>query len=300
MKKKIGFIGLGAMGSGMVGMLLKNGYQVTCFDINPEAIQKAVKKGALAADSPVGVGKETDIIILSLPSPRSVEETTLGDQGVLKGLQPGAYIIDMSTTDPVTTRKINDAAVSQGVHTLDAPVSGGPVRAEEGTLSIIVGGSKEDFESVLDIFNILGSNVFLVGPIGAGQTVKICNNAISAVHTAVMGEVLLTGVEAGVDPKVMLDVFRESSGGCYMIEHRIPSTVLGEKYDPPSFSTDLMVKDVGLYLKTAREMKIPSIITGTTYQIYTAAQSSGKGPKDHTAVVQVIEEMTGKKIVGKS
>jgi 3-hydroxyisobutyrate dehydrogenase len=300
MKKHIGFIGLGAMGSGMTGMLLKNGYPVTCFDINPDAVKAAIKKGAIAAESPAAAGKESDIIILSLPSPKIVEETILGDQGVLKGLRSGAYIIDMSTTDPVTTRKINEIATSKGIRTLDAPVSGGPVRAAEGTLSIIVGGSKEDYEACLEVFNILGSNVFHVGPIGAGQTVKICNNAISAVHTAVMGEVLLTGGEAGVDPKVMLDVFRESSGGCYMIEHRIPKTVLTDKYDPPSFSMDLMAKDIGLYLKTAQEMKIPSIITGTAYQIYTAGQSSGKGKKDHTAVVQVIEEMTGKKIMGRS
>ena len=119
-------------------------------------------------------------------------------------------------------------------------------------------------------------------------------------HTAVIGEVLLTGAEAGVDPKVMLDVFRESSGNCYMIEHRIPKTVLENKYDPPSFSMDLMIKDVGLFLKTARDLKIPSFITSTAYQIYTAGQSSGKGQKDHTAVVQVIEEMAGKKISGGS
>lgn len=300
MKKDIGFIGLGAMGSGMVEMLLKNGYSVTCFDINSDAVQAAIKKGAFAAGSPSGAGKESDIIILSLPSPQIVQDTILSDHGVLKGLHPGAYIIDMSTTDPVTTRKIDDVAVSQGIRTLDAPVSGGPIRAAEGTLTIMVGGSTEDYQACLEVFEILGSNVFHVGPIGAGQTVKIANNALSAVHTAVIGEVLLTGVQAGVDPKIMLDVFRESSGNCYMIEHRIPKTVLEDKYDPPSFSMDLMIKDVGLYLKTAQDMKIPSIITSTAYQIYTAGQSSGKGQKDHTAVVQVIEEMAGKKISGGS
>ena len=300
MKKNIGFIGLGAMGSGMTGMLLKNDYPVTCFDINPEVVQAATAKGARAAESPAAVGKASDIIITSLPSPQIVQESIMGDQGVLKGLRPGAYIIDMSTTDPVTTRTVNEVAASQGVRTLDAPVSGGPIRAAEGTLAIMVGGDTEDYKACLEVFDILGSNVFHVGPIGAGQTVKICNNALSAVHTAVMGEVLLTGVEAGVDPKVMLDVFRESSGNCYMIEHRIPKTVLQDNYDPPSFSMDLMKKDVGLYLKTAQDMKIPSIITSAAYQIYTAGQSSGKGQKDHTAVVQVIEEMAGKKVSGGS
>ena len=297
MKKNIGFIGLGAMGSGMVEMLLKNDYPVTCFDINSETVEAAKKKGARSADSPAAVGEASDIVITSLPSPQIVQDTIAGDQGVLKGIRSGCYIVDMSTTDPVTTRNLNDIATSQGVPTLDAPVSGGPIRAAEGTLAIMVGGDTEDFNACVDVFNILGNNVFHVGPIGAGQTVKICNNALSAVHTAVMGEVLLTGVEAGVDPKVMLDVFRESSGNCYMIEHRIPKTVLGGKYDPPSFSMDLMKKDVGLYLKTAEAMKIPSVITSVAYQIYTAGQSSGKGQKDHTAVVQVMEEMAGKKVV---
>lgn len=300
MKKNIGFIGLGAMGSGMVALLLKNDYPVTCFDINSDVVQAATQKGAREAESPEAVGRASDIIITSLPSPQVVEDTILGDNGVLKGTRPGGYIIDMSTTDPVTTRKVHDAAVSQGVRTLDAPVSGGPIRAAEGTLAIMVGGDKEDFNACAEVFNILGSNVFHIGPIGAGQTVKICNNALSAVHTAVMGEVLLTGVEAGVPPGVMLDVFRESSGNCYMIEHRIPKTVLHEKYEPPSFSMDLMKKDMGLYLKTAEAMKIPSIITSAAYQIYTAGQSSGKGQKDHTAVVQVIEEMAGKKVIGGS
>jgi len=220
MKKNIGFIGLGAMGSGMVAMLLKNDYPVTCYDINSDVVQAAIEKGATAAGSPAETGKESDIVILSLPSPRIVEDTVLGDQGVLKGLHPGACIIDMSTTDPVVTRAIDQAAASCGVRTLDAPVRGGPIRAAEGTLAIMVGGSPEDYKACLEIFDIPGGNVFHVGPVGAGQTVKISNNALSAVHTAVIGEVLLTGAEAGVDPKVMLDVFRESSGNCYMIEHR--------------------------------------------------------------------------------
>jgi len=300
MEKNIGFIGLGAMGSGMVGMLLKNGYPVICFDLNSEVVQAATENGARAAESPAEVGKASDIVITSLPSPRIFQETVLGKQGVLKGLRPGAYIIDMSTIDPVTTRTVHEVAASQGVRTLDAPVSGGPPRAAEGTLAIMVGGDTEDYKACLEIFNVLGGNVLHVGPIGAGQTVKVCNNALCAVHTVVLGEVLLTGVEAGVDPKVLIDVFRESSGNCYMIEHRFPKTVLQDNYDQPSFSMDLMKKDVGLYMKTAQDMKIPSIMSSAAYQVYTAGQSSGKGQKDHTAVVQVIEEMAGKKIRGGS
>ena len=300
MKKNIGVIGLGAMGSGMVGVLLENGYPVTGFDLNSEAIRSAENKGARSAESPEEVGKASDMVITSLPSPQAFEETVLGEQGILKGLRPGAYIIDMSTIDPVTTRTVHEAAASQGIRTLDAPVSGGPPAAAKGTLSIMVGGKTEDYNACLEIFNVLGSNIFHVGPIGAGQTVKICNNVLSAVHTVVLGEVLLTGVSAGVDPKVLTEVFRKSSGNCYMVEKRFPNTVLCDNYDEPSFSLDLMKKDVGLYMKTAQAMKTPSIMSAVAYQIYTAGQSSGKGQKDHTAVVQVIEEMAGKRIRGSS
>ena len=300
MKKNIGVIGLGAMGSGMVGVLLENGYPVTGFDLNSEAIRSAENKGARSAESPEEVGKASDMVITSLPSPQAFEETVLGEKGILKGLRPGAYIIDMSTIDPVTTRTVHEAAASQGIRTLDAPVSGGPPAAAKGTLSIMVGGKTEDYNACLEIFNVLGSNIFHVGPIGAGQTVKICNNVLSAVHTVVLGEVLLTGVSAGVDPKVLTEVFRKSSGNCYMVEKRFPNTVLCDNYDEPSFSLDLMKKDVGLYMKTAQAMKTPSIMSAVAYQIYTAGQSSGKGQKDHTAVVQVIEEMAGKRIRGSS
>ena len=135
-----------------------------------------------------------------------------------------------------------------------------------------------------------------MGPIGAGQTIKICNNALAAVHTVALGEVLLAGVKAGVDLKMLVDVIQSSSGNCWMLENFFHTTVLQNKYDPPLFTLDLMKKDVGLYLKTAEAMKIPSILSSIAYQLYTAGQSIGKGREDHTAVVQVVEDMAGEKI----
>lgn len=296
MEKKAGVVGVGAMGIGMVGMLLKNGYQVTVFDLNADAVERAVAKGAAAAESPADVGKVSDMVITSLPFPEAFEETVLGEKGLLKGMRSGTYIIDMSTIDPVTTRTVHEAAASQGVRTMDAPVSGGPQGAAAGTMSIMVGGAEEDYEACSEILNVLGGKVFHVGPIGAGQTVKICNNALAAVHTVALGEVLLTGVKAGVDLKVLTDVIRSSSGGCWVLENFFPKTVLRNRYEPPLFTLDLMRKDVGLYMKTAEALKNPSIMSSIAYQFYTAGQSTGKGGKDHTAVVQVVEEMAGSKV----
>jgi 3-hydroxyisobutyrate dehydrogenase-like beta-hydroxyacid dehydrogenase len=163
-------------------------------------------------------------------------------------------------------------------------------------MSIMVGGSKEDFETCSEIFEVLGGKVFHVGPIGAGQTIKICNNALAAVHTAALGEVLLAGVKAGVDLKMLVDVIQSSSGNCWVMEYFFHNTVFQNKYVPPLFTLDLMRKDVGLYLKTAEALKIPSIMSSAAYQLYTAGQSTGKGQEDHTAVVKVVEEMAGEKI----
>lgn len=296
MEKKIGVIGVGAMGIGMVGNLVKEGYTVTAFDIDAQRIAAAEEKGAAGAASQEEVGMASDVVITSLPSPQAFEETVLGENGLLKGLRSGSYIIDMSTIDPVTTRNVHEIAKSKGVCTMDAPVSGGPQGAAAGTMSIMVGGDKEDFETCSDIFNVLGGKVFHVGPIGAGQTIKICNNALAAVHTVALGEVLLAGVKAGVDLKMLVDVIQSSSGNCWILENFFHKTVLQNKYDPPLFTLDLMQKDVGLYMKTAEAMKIPSILSSIAYQLYTAGQSTGKGRADHTAVVQVVEDMAGEKI----
>ena len=296
MEKKIGIIGVGAMGIGMLGNLIKAGYAVTVFDIDAQRIAAAEEKGASGAASHEAVGKVSDVVVTSLPSPQAFEETVLGESGLLKGLRSGAYVIDMSTIDPVTTRNVHEIAKSKGVRTMDAPVSGGPQGAAAGTMSIMVGGDKEDFEACKEIFEVLGGKVFHVGPIGAGQTIKICNNALAAVHTAALGEVLLAGVKAGVDLKMLVDVIESSSGNCWTLQNFFHKTVLQNKYDPPLFTLDLMKKDVGLYLKTAEAVKIPSILSSMAYQLYTAGQSAGKGQKDHTAVVQVIEDMAGEKI----
>jgi len=296
MKSNIGVIGIGAMGRGLVGMLIENGYPVTVFDVNKDAVQAAVELGAEAAASAQAVGQASGAVITSLPSPQAFEETVMGDRGLLKGLRPGSYIIDMSTIDPVTTRTVHAAAAAMGIRTLDAPVSGGPQGAAAGTLAIMVGGEKDDFEACVEILNVLGNNIFHVGPIGAGQTVKICNNALAAIHTVALGEVLLTGIKAGVDLKALFDVIRTSSGNCWTLENFFPKTVLQNKYDPPLFALDLMHKDVGLYIKTAEKMKIPSILSSIAYQIYTAGQQTGKGQCDHTAVIQVVEALAGEKI----
>jgi 3-hydroxyisobutyrate dehydrogenase len=296
MEKRAGVVGIGAMGSGMVGVLLENGYTVTVFDLNAEATKAVAKEGVTVAASAKEVGEASSVVITSLPSPQAFEDTVLGEKGLLEGMTAGTYIIDMSTIDPVTTRTVHERAASQGVRTLDAPVSGGPQGAASGTMSVMAGGAEEDFEACREILNVLGGKVFYVGPIGSGQTIKVCNNILGAVHTVALAEALLTGVKAGVDLKVLVEVIRSSSGNCWVLENFFPKTVLKNSYDSPLFALDLMQKDVGLFIKTAEAMKTPAIMSAIAYQFYTAGQTTGKGKKDHTAVVQVIEALAGEKI----
>ena len=188
MAKRIGVIGIGAMGKGIVTTLLTAGYAVTAFDVNKSALSEVVAKGAIEAESPANVGGNSDVVITSLPNPKIFEAVVLESGGLLAAMAEGTYLIDMSTIDPGTTKRIHQIAAEKGVRTLDAPLSGGPQGAASGELTIIVGGDKTDFEAMADVFETLGKSIYHVGPIGAGQTVKVCNNAAAAVHTVVTGE----------------------------------------------------------------------------------------------------------------
>jgi 3-hydroxyisobutyrate dehydrogenase-like beta-hydroxyacid dehydrogenase len=296
MTKRIGIIGVGAMGGGIAKTLLEAGYSVTAFDVNTDALEKVSSLGALAASSPAKVGCNSDVVITSLPNPEIFEDVVLGTGALLEAMESGSYILDMSTIDPGTTKRINRIAGEKGVHTLDAPLSGGPAGAASGSLTIIVGATKEDFEALNDIFKVLGKNVFHVGPVGAGQTVKVCNNAAAAVHTVVTGEVLLAGVKAGVDLKVLSNAISSASGGSWILQNFFPKTVLKGAYSPPLFALDLMLKDLGLYIKTIEELGLPSMTASLAHQIYKAGHTTGKGKEDHTGVVRVLEELSGFKI----
>ena len=296
MARSMGIIGVGAMGEGIAKSLLRAGYSVIAYDVNSSALQKVTTAGAAAAESPAEVGSKSEVVITSLPNPEIFEEVLLGTDGLLESMADGSYIIDMSTIDPGTTKHVNRLAAQKKIHTLDAPLSGGPAAAASGTLTIIVGGAKEDFDALADVFETLGKNVYHVGPIGAGQTVKVCNNAAAAVHTVVTGEVLLAGVRAGVDLEVLADAISNASGGSWILQNFFPKTVLKGAYAPPLFALDLMVKDLGLYIKTIEDLKLPAITTSLAYQIYKAGQATGKGKEDHTGVVRIIEELSGCRI----
>ena len=296
MAQRIGFIGVGTMGKPMATNLVKAGHQLTVFDVNPQALEELAQLGAEPAGSAAAAVAGSEVAITMVPSSPHVEAAVLGPNGVLEGLKPGRILIDMSTIDPLVTRKVAAAAAERGIRMLDAPVSGSLPKAVDGTLTIMVGGPKEAFDECLPILQCMGENIFHVGDVGMGETVKLCNNLIAAISQIAVSEAFAIGVAAGADPKVLHQVISRSSGDCWVIRTRPPHPGLVENAPvdqdwAPGFMTDLMLKDVGLALSLARGVGATSLLGGLAQQLYAAASQSGHGRDDFSSVDFVVRSL---------
>jgi 2-hydroxy-3-oxopropionate reductase len=292
--KRIGFIGLGVMGSRMAKNLLKAGYPLTVYDKVPEKIQSLALLGAKEASSPKEVSENSDIVMLSLPGPIEVEEVILGKDGVLEGLKEGGVVVDLSTIDPSTARKLYEKCKQRKVRFLDAPVSGGAVSAERGTLTIMVGGDRDAYEKVLEVLKVIGKNIVYVGPPGMGQVFKLANNALAGINLVATAEVLAWAKRQGADLYKLYEVIRMSSGNSWIFENRALGMVEG-KFEP-GFAIRLYRKDIELFLKEASEAGVPAVLTSTVLQILNIALAMGLGEKDANAIIRVFETITAQKI----
>jgi 3-hydroxyisobutyrate dehydrogenase len=297
MSQRIGFVGVGTMGKPMAENLVRAGYQLTVFDLNPVPLQELEKLGATPASTPSAAASNADITVTMLPSSPHVEAVVLGPDGVLDGLQSGATLVEMSTIDPFVTRNVARAAAERGIKMLDAPVSGSLPKAIDGTLTIMVGGPKDVFEASLPVLRAMGENIFHVGEIGMGETVKLCNNLIAAINQIAVSEAFSIGVAAGADPQALHEVICKSSGDCWALRTRPPyrGLVEGAPVDQewaPGFMTDLMLKDVGLVLSLARGVGATSILGALAQQLYGAASVAGLGRKDFSAVDFVVRGLS--------
>lgn len=305
--KKIGVVGIGNMGSGIAQTLLKGGYEVAVYSRRcgragfdweqDETVRPLVKAGAVVMPGLHEIAAFSDLVITSLPMPEDVEAVCTGADGLLEHMAPGSYLVDTSTIDVETTRRIHEKAAEKGIRTLDAPVSGGPQGAKNGTMTMMVGGEKPDFDACMPVFQCIGGNINYMGPIGTGQMVKLCNQALSATQSAVLGEVFVVGRKAGLDLDAMVNVIRTSSGDCWMLDNFFPETVLAKTYEPPKFALRMMLKDIDLYMRTAKSLQAPSTISGVVCQMFSAAMAMGNAERDVTSVVQVSEELGRQKIV---
>ncbi len=296
--KKIGFIGCGTMGKPMALNLIKAGYSLTVRDLNPQPVEELVAAGATAADSPREVAEKSEVVITMLTSSPHVEQVMFGPDGVLEGLKKGCVIIDMSTIDPLVTRKVAAAAAEKGLKMLDAPVTGLQAKAIDGTLTIMVGGDKALFEQCKDILQVVGEKIYHVGEVSMGEVVKLTNNLMGVIAGIGACEGFLFGTKLGADPKVLHEVITHGGGNSFFLERLapypglVPTAPVNNDF-APGFTTDLMAKDVGLILSAAEANKVPLLVCSLVRQLIEVSQASGYGKKDWTIVNKIIQRLGG-------
>lgn len=295
--EKIGFIGLGIMGKPMCHNLLKAGFEVVFYARRDKVIREMRDAGAAFAASAKAVAEAADIIVTIVTADAQVREVMLGEDGVLAGASAGKLVVDMSTISPMTIREIAEIASKRGVGVMDAPVSGGDIGAIAGTLTIMAGGEKADFERCQGMFKAMGKaeNIFHVGPVGVGQTVKIINQLLGGINMAAIAEGLTLGVKAGADPEVMRQVIGVSSGNSSAFQARVAEFLMKGQFKP-GFMLDLMKKDVGIAVEMGKVMNVPVPLGAAAYQLYAAASSLGAGELDFSAVCRTNEALTGVRI----
>lgn len=295
MKEKVGFIGIGLMGTPMSKRILAAGYSLVVFDINPDAVAHLVEAGAEAAASPADLAARCKRVVTMLPNSSLVEKVVLGPSGLLEGFAPGSVLIDMSSSDPTSTVGLARALAERSVEMVDAPVSGGPVGAADGTLTIMVGGKEDVYRDCLPILQTMGKRIFYIGSNGAGHTMKALNNMMFAVNMQGVVEGLVLGAKAGLNPEKIVEVVSTASGRSYALDTKAVRQILASNYRP-GFSTDLLYKDVDIATTLGRALGVPLLAANMAQQLLAVARGRGMGALDNSCVVKLIEEAAGVKV----
>ncbi len=291
MAEKVGFIGLGIMGKPMAKNLMEAGYDLVLYNRTLEKAEELAEDGAAEVSAnPREVAENSDIVVTMLPDSPDVRNVVAGKDGVLEGIKEGVLLVDMSTISPVVTEELAAAVKEKGASMLDAPVSGGDVGAIEGTLSIMVGGSEEDFERAKPLFDVMGKTVNHVGPTGAGQVTKAANQVVVALTIEAVSEALVLGSKGGVRPEKILDVLSGGLAGNKVMEVK-REKFLSHEFDP-GFRSELHHKDLGIALAAGREYGVVLPVTAIVDQMLLAMKKKGWGGEDHSALLRVIEDLS--------
>ena len=296
MSERIGFIGLGIMGRGMVRNLLKAGFAVQVWNRTAARMGELAADGAQPTSSPAELARQCDLIITCVSDTPDVAAVLLGEQGVIAGAQPGALVIDMSTISPQATQEFAARLAERGVHMLDAPVSGGSEGAAKGTLSIMVGGNAADVERAMPVFQAMGKTITHVGGTGAGQTVKLVNQILVVGSMQAMAEALLFAQAGGVDLEKTLAAVSGGAGGSWTLSNRGPQVIRRDWR--PGFMIDLQAKDLRLVLDAADDLGAPLPSTALIFQLYRTLQARGLGKEGNHAIVKALEAMAGIEVGG--
>ena len=285
----IGFIGLGLMGKWMAKNILNEGHQLTINDISYDAGNELISMGAIWEETPAMVAANSELIFTSLPTPEAVISVVTGNNGVLSGIKNGSSYFDLSTTDPKTMKNIANEAAQKNVFVFDAPVSGGTIGAKNGNLCIMVGGNEAKFKKYKSILHLMGNEVIYCGSIGSGATCKIVNNLIGMTLNVVLAEALSIGVKAEVPVMKLYETISKSTGDTFIM-HTLPNGLFSRNFDP-GFKLELGAKDIGLAIKLAESLKVPTEISNLVQKKFSEALKRGWGNETTHAVAKLQEEL---------
>ena len=293
---RIGYIGLGLMGKPMAHNLLKAGFPLMVHNRSREAVQELVAAGATQAHSPKEVAEQVDVVFTNLPDSPDVELVALGPDGIIEEAHEGLIVVDNSTIKPATARHIAEKLAEKGVLSLDAPVSGGDIGAQKGTLTIMVGGPAEALERAMPAFEAIGSSITLIGEAGAGQVAKCCNQIMVAAQMAAMGELLIFARKTGTDPEKVVEAIKGGAAQCWALDIKPPNLFAGNRQ--PGFKAYMQAKDLGIVMDTAREYGMPLPAASANTQLFNAMLEMGMEELDNSAVVGVLEALANEKLLG--
>ena len=293
---RVGFVGVGTMGGRMAARLLDAGYELIVYDTSEDALAPLLARGAQRGGSPAEVASVVETVLASLPTPAVVRAVALGENGVAAGSRVKTFV-DLSTTGPRVAIEVAKGLSAKGITAVDAPVSGGPTGAQNGTLAVMVSCPQGVFAQLEPILRVFGKT-FLVGERpGMGQTMKLANNLLSATALAITSEALVMGVKAGLDPRVMLDVINAGSGRNSATQDKFPRTVLPRSFDF-GFPNGLLYKDVKLCLDEGEALGVPMLVGNAVGQLLAVAKARQGANADISTIVRCVEEWAGVEVKG--
>ena len=295
--ERIGFIGLGIMGKPMARNLANAGYKLVVNDIKPSQVEELAGMGATVMDNAADVAKTAKKIITMLPDGPDVEDVVLGKGGIIEAATPETVLVDMSSISPTVTRKIVAALEAKGARALDAPVSGGEPGAIKGELAIMVGGPEDLFDEMRPVFDILGKSAVLVGETGAGQTTKLVNQILVAIHIQAMGEAFLLATKARVDPMKVFEAIKGGLAGSNVLNAKVP--LILQRNFKPGFKIRLHQKDLKNALEAAASMGLGLPLTEAVQEMIGSLVARGKGDDDHGGIIQELESRNQYEIRGR-
>jgi 2-hydroxy-3-oxopropionate reductase len=291
---KVGYIGLGLMGKNIARNILKAGFPIVVHNRSQSAVDELVSEGAIAANSPEEAACQVDVVFTNLPDSPDVEKVALGENGIIMGGKKGLIWVDNSSIKPAVARQIAKKLSEKGILALDAPVSGGEIGAQNGTLTIMVGGPSGALEIVMPIFKVMGKNVTHVGESGAGQIAKAANQIMVAAQMVAMGELLIFAQKAGADPQKVVEAIKGGAAQCWTLDVKPPRLFKGNRQ--PGFKAQMQAKDMNIIIDTAREYGIPLPSAAVDAQLYASMVELNLGNQDNSAVLAVLELLANEKL----